>query len=335
MIGSSTPPQRGGFTLVELLVVIAIIAVVMALTAGAYFTVMSGQQLTRTEDALRIMDNALQNNWNAVIEEAKKDAISPAVINLANGDMDRARVVWIMFRLTEAFPQSYTEVNNAFSTTAATLNGTIYGVEPTTVPGGQGRPWIPTNQRRYLQGVYYNRISKATNNNSTPESQSAACLYLALTQVSHGGLKLPEDQLPANIGDTDGDGVKELIDNWQKPISFIRFPIYIATSANPVIPAALGTELVGLNPRPTALQAYGDPIDPDGRMQQTAPGTGTKWCLGANGQLAMSLCNHPFGPAATPQPYYTPFIRSNGADGILGTTDDVVSFRLRVGARGD
>src|SRR5205814_3915765 len=107
MITSSK--RRGGFTLVELLVVIAIIAVLVALAAGGAFRLIASQRISRTEDTLRTADKSLREQWNKVVEDAKKEEPSAAVMDLANGNSAIARVLWIKIRLTEAFPQNYDE----------------------------------------------------------------------------------------------------------------------------------------------------------------------------------------------------------------------------------
>src|SRR5262249_25466014 len=147
--------RRGGFTLVELLVVIAIIAVLVALAAGGAFRLIASQRISRTEDALRVTDKALREHWKKVVEgataESKTPVPSDAVMDLAAGNADIARVLWVKIRLTEAFPQSYAEIANCFSGTAAVLNTTIYGND------SQGRPWILPKDRKYM-ATYYNAI---------------------------------------------------------------------------------------------------------------------------------------------------------------------------------
>jgi prepilin-type N-terminal cleavage/methylation domain-containing protein len=375
--------KRHGFTLIELLVVIAIITVLMALAAGTYIRVSAAQQVSRTEDAIRMIDKSMRDHWDFVKRDADRefDTIDPttlqAIYNLANGDTDRARVLWRIFRLTEAFPQSYREVLDALTNNDGVLNKTIYGYSakgPQPAQGGTPWYWIPPERRKYLK-AFSIRISTPNAGFNKPETQSAACLYLSLTQLNrNGNLRLTEEHLPANVADTDGDGVREFVDNFGpvKPLTFIRFPIWSKNKF--LLPGIakfelpLTQEMSTFNPQKPANASFGDPLDPNGLLQQqvivsvggvpktfpwyNAPYTGNMAPTDPppnflpnmrNGDVLAQLCSHPLPRAAEYmgqpynlgfQPYYMPIVISSGADGTYDTPDDVVSFRLRVGARG-
>src|SRR5438552_2338972 len=101
---------RTAFTLIELLVVIAIIALLSALGGWAMYAMRGAQQKRNTETILRTANKMLQTRWSTVIADAGKETPSPAVTMLAGGDPERAKIIWIKVRLTEAFPMSYAEV---------------------------------------------------------------------------------------------------------------------------------------------------------------------------------------------------------------------------------
>lgn len=65
----------------------------------------------------------------------------------------------------------------------------------------------------------------------TPEHQGAECLYLILATTFSGGASAIEAIPASNIGDTDGDGVPEILDGWGRPLGFIRWPIGFADPA--------------------------------------------------------------------------------------------------------
>ncbi len=301
--------DRRAFTLVELLVVIAIIGVLAALAVSAVFKYIDAQRVTTTENTLRSFDKVLTTQWKKVVDEAIKEDFSPAVFALANNNAYRARILWIKFRLAEAFPQSYAEI--------ITANGPNGFYNKNNANG----PWIPIP--KYMP-KYLRALPAVMPASHVPGTESAACLYLALS-VSRGGVVLDEGNMAHYIGDTDGDGVKELLDSWGKAIQFQRFPIG-------------NTALAALNPRAGAnpsLASLGDPLDPDGVLQQQDITATAPWYSTGSGAAFTSLCNHPF-PAAPlgPQPYWIPFISSDGRDQITGTSDDLYSYLLKIGVKG-
>jgi prepilin-type N-terminal cleavage/methylation domain-containing protein len=326
MLPQRSPSSRRGFTLVELVVVIAIIAVLIALSAGAYIQLIASSRVSRTEEAVRTLDKVLHEQWNKVAKDAEKEEpISDAVLALGNNDPAIARRLWIKIRLAEAFPQSFAEIQNCFSTTSTVQTASLYGTD------ANGRQWIESGRRRYM-AKYNDALKVMVAANHKAGTESGACLNLALSQ-DRGTGKLDQGNMSGSIGDTDGDGIKELIDNFGQPLRFQRFPI--GTFA----------DLTALNPRATDPKKarFGDPLDPDGKLQTPVvvnqikgPTLNIPWCDPRNPSAVIftTLVNHPF-PANGFQPYWLPVIISNGRDEIAGNGDDIYSFKLRFGARGD
>src|SRR5262245_45508391 len=219
--------HRPGFTLLELLVVIAIITILVALTLRGTFQVIESQQVSNTETMMRTVNQTLEKHWAHVVAEAKKESIPQSVRDLAKNDslvdnLERAKVIWIKFRLMEAFPISYAEINNK----------PLYA---------GANPYIPTS-RRY-QGTYLKKLAGKTAA-TNPATESAACLLMALS-ISRANTSLTEDGLGSNAADTDGDGLKEIVDSWSKPVAFYRFP-----TNNPFLAKS------------NATGQTGDPLDP-------------------------------------------------------------------------
>ena len=65
----------------------------------------------------------------------------------------------------------------------------------------------------------------------TRQHESAECLYLILATTNlHNGKAI--DNIPSDrIRDTDGDGIPEILDPWEKPYAFIREPIGLRSPA--------------------------------------------------------------------------------------------------------
>lgn len=224
--------KRIGFTLVELLVVIAIIAILAGLGMWGIFAMIGRSQGRNTESTMKVVNKLLMARWSAVISDAKKESISqathPNVFALASNDLERARVIWVKVRLMEAFPMSYGEVQ-----TPTVL--TFY------IPGGKQKPHF----------AKYQTLVGATPSGGAGES--SACLLMALNTLSPDGVSV-QDQLGPAVADTDGDGLKELIDGWTKPMVFTRFGTDAnVQKANPASPTS------------TAFK-YSDPTDPGGKL---------------------------------------------------------------------
>src|SRR5688500_17839206 len=105
--------RRPGFTVTEILVVISIIAVLAALTTAGISWAIGGRHNSNAQDAVRTIAKTVDQHWAHVVNEAKKEVgIPSAVVTLADGNMERAKVIWVKLRLMEAFPTTFAEVSN-------------------------------------------------------------------------------------------------------------------------------------------------------------------------------------------------------------------------------
>ena len=59
----------------------------------------------------------------------------------------------------------------------------------------------------------------------TEENQSAECLYLILGSGVINGVSALEMLNDRDIGDTDEDGMLEILDPWGEPVGFMRWPV--------------------------------------------------------------------------------------------------------------
>jgi prepilin-type N-terminal cleavage/methylation domain-containing protein len=312
MMGTTT--KRTGFSMVELLVVIAIIAVLMALGIGVIRAVLESQQQANTEATMRTIDKVLQQHWNYVVGEARKESPSDNVNTLAGSDARRAKAIWTKLRLIEAFPEKYDEVLPAGG----------------TAPGWQkylaGRPGKYT--------ATYARTLKSAGatvpTSTSPAVQSSTLVVLALS-VRRGGPALDATELGPALKDTDGDGLKEVVDGWGQPIRFVRFPTTAKNTANPDL-----SELQGKNPaRPGSKESsFCDPLDPDGLLLNPSWYAGSYTSLlspaitTAGGEFEQLF--HPVYFQTTPTRvanYIVPVLSSEGPQANVDD-DDIHSFNV-------
>lgn len=82
-----------------------------------------------------------------------------------------------------------------------------------------------------LHGVYQRRAMRATGSatlaqleaNWSIQNQSSECLYLVLSALQEGEANGTDFLKDSEVGDTDGDGMLEVLDPWEKPIVFLRW----------------------------------------------------------------------------------------------------------------
>jgi prepilin-type N-terminal cleavage/methylation domain-containing protein len=296
------PRRRPGFTLVEIMAVLAIIVILVGLSAAGLFYFIGSQKSRNTQGTIRAVNKIFQEQWSYVIEQAKKESPSAAVVVAAGSDPtgERARVLWIKMRLIEAFPISYAEINNN-----ATNNDPIFLLLQAA---------IPANQRKGTDT--YQRITngaKAANNSAT---ESIACLLMALS-ISRGGSVLSPDQLGSFVADTDGDGINEIVDGWGSPLMFYRFAWGTSPPAAMVIPGSPGAPggIQGLNPAPAGSKTakLADPLDPGGLLLTWQGAGRTAFELNVH-RIAGPATGAPTGTTTPPTYYVIPVIMSLGPD---------------------
>ena len=210
--------SRSGFTLIEVLVVVTLVALLTAILVPASMAVIGTSRDAATKAQLRIAGSVLssrvaaQEISNARVPlyelvilmrtmtnqaaglpagdkarvEAVRDAISARVTGIAGSDKEaqKALVKKEYFRLQ--FPQTWEEAEYQLA-----ING---------------MPSISTNQNS--------------------QTESAEVLYFVLTSGKVIGSVPLDAQVisPSLVKDTDGNGRKEIVDAWGKPVRFYRWP---------------------------------------------------------------------------------------------------------------
>lgn len=340
--GLRTP--RSAFTLVELLVVLGIIALLAAITAGATIGVMAFQRGSVSEARIKSLVGILERQWKAVVDQARNETPPQAVLNMAGGDPRRAKVIWIKLRLKQQFPQNFSEAFAPWALPPSYANIATY-------------PLFGLNQAYLPSGYPRDVIAAGSADPAIWPRESMACLLLSL-QKARGGLAFSEDNLQgaAVVQDPLRTTLKTVVDGWGQPLYFYRWPTD-------------NLDVVSSNPSPSnAALARNDPLDPEGLLIDPA------WNNWASYQAQQGVwwfeqyC-HPIhaGTQNTYSPlalYNVPTIASSGRNNILGykqasiqglpypspllpdlmsldpayadkADDNILSVRMRLGARGD
>ncbi len=316
--------RRGGFSLIELLVVMGIIATLVALAAGAYFRVASGQNKKRSETTVQKVATGLNSQWSAVIDDVKNEiknnyapllGNAPGTNNLhqdwvnllmtfAQGDRDRANALYMKMRLIQEFPQIFQEVGNVILRGAANNNAYVY---------------LPPKK-------YYQQALTGLGGGSS-QVESAILLYINLTQGRRGASFNADDiGAGSKTAWSTGGNPTVFIDAWGNPIGFERWSAATNTQINPAQAAQVLTaaNLAELSAPPYSQSSTGnqDPQDPLGRLY--------------NWSLATTVAPAPTSTAFPPfdGQNRSPVVYSTGQDGVAGTVDDLMSYRLLIEGRG-
>lgn len=290
--------RRAGFTLIELLIVISIIAILLTLSASATIRVIDVQRGSNTEQTVKILSEVLDRHWQTVVDKAlREEAIpSPVLTALKGMGITDHKVARVIYVKLKLRQQ--------FPMSVEEVNNP--GVLPAELA-----------YVRALQGVTL-----------PPGSESSVLLLLALEQT-RSGTTFDADRLgSAAITQAGNTPLKQIIDGFGNPLAFYRWPIQ-----NP--------ELNPGGPQP----GHVDATDPTGLLTDPA--------IANNNRLDVWFRSHvryrfPGNTNGVSRSYkLQPVVVSPGRNGLLGLSatmavtnpeqanDNVYSYRLRFGARGD
>jgi prepilin-type N-terminal cleavage/methylation domain-containing protein len=195
-------PGRGGFTLIELMVVITIIILLIGISGATYILVMRTQKGKNTDTLIQKLNQSLQVQIRAYRDAVKTADVPSQYVTQAynlgfGGDLTKARELWLN------------------DTSQVVLNsqgqGPLFYEFPQTFLVAWSNP-------RYQQMM---KAAGLTGPPSSPRpTESCECLLLAL-MANRGGTAFKTEDLPSGtLADTDGDGLKELLDAWGSPLNF-------------------------------------------------------------------------------------------------------------------
>jgi prepilin-type N-terminal cleavage/methylation domain-containing protein len=285
---------RAGVTLIEILVVLAIITLLVSLSMAAYQRVRLTQMVRTTENVVEKLQMGVDNQVKIIadgvrLERQRRSPDFEAMYSAAGGDADRGEALLMYCRLRQNFPLVSEMTGTGFT---FTLNGfSVFFPWPKAL--------LP------LQGM-----------GGTAEQQSAAVLYLALSQRTQNGNTFDSDaatsgaqaDLPVGAGT-----FRVYKDSWGNPVPFQRF----WQSAE-----------LDLPPYAKAGATARDPYDPLGKLAAW-PAAARNSAENQLGYASNALINNR---------NKTILVYSWGPNKVAdlsnaGSGDDVVGYRLRSIAR--
>jgi prepilin-type N-terminal cleavage/methylation domain-containing protein len=232
--------RRPGFTLIELMVVCAIIGILASTILFALFGAQESAREAKTKTLITKLNNVVMPKYEAYRTRRVPVALTSSLTR-AQSAQDRLDALHDLMRLE--LPDQWMDV----WTSPMTLTNS-----------GMSVP-VPATTLAY-QTAFNNATGQSLTMSSSPSAatlapyinyQAAECLYLIATlnqTDTLGGRDLFNEN---NIGDYDGDGLKEFKDAWGMPIRFLRWPAGFVSDLQPIPPSSQSD--------PTYLS---DPFDP-------------------------------------------------------------------------
>lgn len=241
---------RPGFSLVELMIVVLIIAILATLVIGGYTSSMQLGKVARTRAQMAKIDSLLAPIW----ESYRTRRVSAAELRAApyniTSSSDPKEIA--AARLAILREQQRFELPDRLTDLAAARM--------------RDRKTLPPRMQLYLsfaQQVAPQWIQPPPNPAMialTRKHQGAECLYVILANIQDNDTNGLEFFRESEIGDTDGDGMPEILDGWGKPIEFLRWApgfesdkqqindtVWIGENPDPFDPLGVDTESGGLN----------------------------------------------------------------------------------------
>ena len=228
-----TGPRRPvqGFTLPELLVVIAIISILATAMMAGMASVTQTAKEDRTRTQIAKIHVLLMEKWESF--QTRRMPVNSGLSAVLSAEL-RLAMVRELIRLE--FPDRITDLE--------AVHNSLYRMPPTSLYKSYrrkvatlwGDDWDSVERRDQ-------RIAEGAPQNWTYEHQGAECLYLILSRLVVGDASALEMFNESEIGDLDGDGMREILDAWGTPVRLLRYPTGFAGSP------------LSLDPQP-------DPFDP-------------------------------------------------------------------------
>jgi prepilin-type N-terminal cleavage/methylation domain-containing protein len=195
-----------GFTLIELLVVMAIIALLSAALLVALTELQASTKKGRCQQQIKKIDQLIMRHWNQLLHKPLAIQFNslgptPSQLNI------NARKLQILIARRELMrlemPDRITDITD----------------NPVVFPGGF-QMQLPATTATFRRKVAYNATIGNTWNE---QNQGAECLYLILSVMQDRDSSALDFFFPGEIGDTDSDGMPEILDGFGQPIGFLRW----------------------------------------------------------------------------------------------------------------
>ncbi len=213
--------RRAGFTLIEMLVVISIIVVIIGVGIGATMRFRDAATNAAGDNQLKQMQIALNDQYQAVVNDCHKNKTPEAVLVYSGGNKDRAQAIHTAAMLRAHFPETFAEATTSFSIGTQAYNNPPRGAFK-QVAGSSGL---------------------------SLDEQAAVLLYLVLSEQAVGLGNSEVRSAESNVKDSAGKEFKVFVDPRGTPVRYYRWAQSAQLDATPYGHASPAGSLDPLDPR--------------------------------------------------------------------------------------
>lgn len=282
------------FTLVELLAVLVLLALMSAMVITATNGVTESARQTRTRKIIAAIDSVIQERYRSykyrplAIEIPETfNAVDP--VNSPNeigfevlaSEAGRVRLMMIRDLQRMELPDRLSDIGMAPALLRAASNPVVvnatgqivgtrndnstrrmfrvnwYDANATHTNGGDNVPSKLATYRERLRSLEnLGGFSFNFSNSVALQNQGAECLYLIMATSYVGGGPALNVIPTSNIGDTDGDGLREILDGWGRPLQFIRWPVGFVDFEQSLVAVSFDPASPGRTPVPDDFDLF-------------------------------------------------------------------------------
>ena len=211
-------PARSGVTMVELLVVMVILSILSSLTLSGLLVARERSRQAKTLSTVRKLSELILPYYEEY--ETRRPALDQTVVStiMANGSRNNREILAEYKRIALRRLMSLELSDRPDDVSLLPLQVTLTGFGPAQLVE------IPPATRRYAGLI----------GNKGPVTESSDLLHMIVTR----GVVADPDMIAHfrddEIGDPNGNGLKEFIDGWGRPIRFWRWPVGLNSPLQPI-----------------------------------------------------------------------------------------------------
>ncbi|QDU31249.1 hypothetical protein ETAA8_64020 [Anatilimnocola aggregata] len=198
-------PLPRAFTLIEMLVVMLILGLLVAMSLSAFNAAVEQSRVSRTKVIVAKLDQLIMEKWESYRTRPVPIRVSlSSTVNPRTAGQMRLNAIRDLMRME--MPDRKTDVVDGpcyYATSQAMASPALRRAYQRKAQAAAGSSWATTGW--------------------TEVSQGAECLYLIVSCMRDGDRNALDYFTESEIGDTDGDGMKEILDAWGRPIEFLRW----------------------------------------------------------------------------------------------------------------